>query len=78
MVKLEKHIKEEKYMFTLTEEIKKQIEDSYNYYHELYAKKEDPNDKYYYCGKCSAIEEILSIMGYKTKIKCGVVAREEE
>ena len=66
-------------MFTLTEEIKKKIEDAYNYYSELYAeKKDDPNDKNFYLGKCSGIEEVLSIMGYKTKIKYGVVAKEEE
>ena len=65
-------------MFTLTEEIKKKIEDSYNYYNELYAKQEDKVDKNFYLGKCSGIEEVLSIMGYKTKIKYGVVTKEEE
>ena len=65
-------------MFTLTEEIKKKIEDDYNYYSELYAKQEEPNDKNFYLGKCSGIEEVLSIMGYKTKIKYGVVTKEEE
>ena len=39
MVKLEKHIKEERYM--LTEEQKKEIEDSYNYYWELYLKQQE-------------------------------------
>ena len=65
-------------MFTLTEEIKKQIEDSYNYYHELYEKQEDNADRKYYEGKCSGIDEVLSIMGYKTKIKYGVAIKEEE
>lgn len=78
MVKLEKHIKEEKYMFTLTEEIKKQIEDLYNYYNELYSQKEDEADKNYCLGKCAGINDVLYIMGYKTKIKYGVVEKEEE
>ena len=62
----------------LTEEQKKEIEDSYNYYWELYKEKEETDNKNYYAGKCSGIEEVLSIMGYKTKIKYGVVLKEEE
>ena len=65
-------------MLVLTGEIREQIENAYNYYHELYAKQENKADQMYYAGKCSGIEEILSIMGYKTKIKYGVVTKEEE
>ena len=66
-------------MFTLTEEIKKKIEDDYNYNWELYSKqKEDTNDKNFYMGKCSGIEEVLSYLGYTTKLKYGVVRKEEE
>ena len=65
-------------MFELTEEIREQIENAYNYYHELYARQEDEFDQTYYAGKCSGIEEILSIMGYKTKMGYGVVTKEEE
>ena len=77
MVKLEKHIKEEKYM--LTEEQKKEIEDSYNYYWELYLeKKEEDADKKLYLGKLSGMDEVLSCLGYKTKMKYGLVKKEEE
>ena len=65
-------------MFELTEEIKKKIEDDYNYYSDLYSKKGDPTEKHYYCGKCSAIEEVLSYLGYTTKFKYIVVKKEEE
>ena len=79
MVKLEKHIKEEKYMFTLTEEIKKQIEDDYNYYWELYLKQQEEDaDKKLYLGKLSGMDEVLSCLGYKTKMKYGIVTKEEE
>ena len=77
MVKSEKHIKEEKYM--LTEEQKKEIEDSYNYYWELYLeKKEEDADKKLYLGKLSGMDEVLSCLGYKTKMKYGLVKKEEE
>ena len=78
MVKSEKHIKEEKYMFTLTEEQKKKIEDSYNYYSKMYEKMEEPVDKNFYLGKSSGMDEVLSCLGYKTKIKWCVVREEEE
>lgn len=66
-------------MFTLTGEIREQIENAYNYYSEMYAKtKDDPNDRNFYLGKCSGMDEVLSIMGYKTKIKYGIVTKEEE
>ena len=78
MVKLEKHIKEEKYM--LTEEQKKEIEDLYNYYWELYLKQkeEEDTDKKLYLGKLSGMDEVLSCLGYKTKMKYGIVTKEEE
>ena len=78
MVKLEKHIKEEKYM--LTEEQKKEIEDSYNYYWELYLeqKEEEDADKKLYLGKLSGMDEMLSCLGYKTKMKYVLVKKEEE
>lgn len=77
MVKLEKHIKEEKYM--LTEEQKKEIEDLYNYYWELYLKqKEEDTDKKLYLGKLSGMDDMLSCLGYKTKMKYGIVTKEEE
>ena len=78
MVKLEKHIKEEKYM--LTEEQKKEIEDLYNYYWELYLEKkeEEDADKKLYLGKLSGMDEVLSCLGYKTKMKYGLVLKEEE
>ena len=79
MVKLEKHIKEDKYMFTLTEEQKKEIEESYNYYWELYLKQQEEDaDKKLYLGKLSGMEEVLSCLGYKTKMKYGLVKKEEE
>ena len=78
MVKLEKHIKEEKYMFT--EEQKKEIEDLYNYYWELYLeqKEEEDTDKKLYLGKLSGMDDMLSCLGYKTKMKYGIVTKEEE
>ena len=77
MAKSEKHIKEEKYM--LTEEQKKEIEDLYNYYWELYLeKKEEDADKKLYLGKLSGMDEVLSCLGYKTKMKYGLVLKEEE
>ena len=66
-------------MFTLTDEIKKQIEDSYNYYWELYLKQQEEDaDKKLYLGKLSGMDEVLSCLGYKTKMKYGVVLKEEE
>ncbi len=77
MVKLEKHIKEERYM--LTEEQKKEIEDLYNYYWELYLKQqEEDTDKKLYLGKLSGMDDMLSCLGYKTKMKYGLVKKEEE
>ena len=77
MVKLEKHIKEEKYM--LTEEQKKEIENSYNYYWELYLKQQEEDaDKKLYLGKLSGMDEVLSCLGYTTKMKYGLVKKEEE
>ena len=77
MVKSEKHIKEGKYM--LTEEQKKEIEDLYNYYWELYLeKKEEDADKKLYLGKLSGMDDVLSCLGYKTKMKYGLVKKEEE
>ena len=78
MVKLEKHIKEEKYMFELTEEQKRQIEESYNYYWELYLEQKEDADKKLYLGKLSGMDEVLSCLGYKTKMKYGIVTKEEE
>ena len=67
-------------MFELTEEQKKEIEDSYNYYWELYLEKqeEEDADKKLYLGKLSGMDEVLSCLGYKTKMKYGVVLKEEE
>ena len=66
-------------MFELTEEIKKQIEDDYNYYWELYLKQqEEDTDKKLYLGKLSGMDDILSCLGYKTKMKYGLVKKEEE
>ena len=76
MVKLEKHIKEEKYMFT--EEQKRKIEESYNYYWELYLEQKEDADKKLYLGKLSGMDEVLSCLGYKTKMKYGLVKKEEE
>ncbi len=63
----------------LTEEQKKEIEDLYNYYWELYLKqKEEDVDKKLYLGKLSGMDEALSCLGYKTKMKYGLVKEEEE
>lgn len=62
----------------LTEEQKKEIEELYNFYNELYKEKEDPVDQKYYIGKCSGIEDVMSRLGYKTKIMWGFVSKEEE
>ena len=78
MVKLEKHIKEEKYMFELTEEQKRKIEESYNYYWELYLEQKEDADKKLYLGKLSGMDDMLSCLGYKTKMKYGLVKKEEE
>ena len=78
MVKLEKHIKEEKYMFELTEEQKRKIEESYNYYWELYLEQKEDADKKLYLGKLSGMDDMLSCLGYKTKSKYCVVLKEEE
>ena len=78
MVKLEKHIKEEKYMFELTEEQKRKIEESYNYYWELYLEQKEDADKKLYLGKLSGMDEVLSCLGYKTKMKYGIVTKKEE
>lgn len=66
-------------MFELTEEIKKKIEDDYNYYWELYLKQQEEDaDKKLYLGKLSGMDDILSCLGYKTKMKYGLVKKEEE
>ena len=65
-------------MFELTEEIKKKIEDDYNYYSEMNTKSEEPTDKSYYLGKWSAIADVLSYLGYTTKLRYSVVKKEEE
>lgn len=67
-------------MFELTEEIKKQIEDDYNYYWELYLEKkeEEDADKKLYLGKLSGMDYVLSCLGYQTKMKYGLVKKEEE
>ena len=67
-------------MFELTEELKKEIEDSYNYYWELYLEKkeEEDADKKLYLGKLSGMDDVLSCLGYKTKMKYGLVKKEEE
>lgn len=63
----------------LTEEQKKEIEDLYNYYWELYLKqKEEDTDKKLYLGKLSGMDDMLSCLGYKTKSKYCVVLKEEE
>ena len=63
----------------LTEEQKKEIEDLYNYYWELYLKqKEEDTDKKLYLGKLSGMDDMLSCLGYKTKMKYGLVKKEEE
>ena len=64
----------------MTEEQKKEIEDLYNYYWELYLEKkeEEDADKKLYLGKLSGMDEVLSCLGYKTKMKYGLVLKEEE
>lgn len=64
----------------LTEEQKKEIENLYNYYWELYLeqKEEEDADKKFYLGKLSGMDEVLSCLGYKTKTKYGLVKKEEE
>ena len=63
----------------MTEEQKKEIEDLYNYYWELYFKQqEEDTDKKLYLGKLSGMDEMLSCLGYKTKMKYCVVEKEEE
>ena len=63
----------------LTEEQKKKIEESYNYYWELYLKQQEEDaDKKLYLGKLSGMDEVLSCLGYKTKMKYGLVLKEEE
>ena len=63
----------------LTEEQKKEIEDLYNYYWKLYLKQqEEDTDKKLYLGKLSGMDEVLSCLGYKTKMKYGLVKKEEE
>lgn len=64
----------------LTEEQKKEIEDLYNYYWELYLEKkeEEDADKKLYLGKLSGMDDVLSCLGYKTKMKYGLVRKEEE
>ena len=63
-----------------TEEQKKEIEDLYNYYWELYLeqKEEEDTDKKLYLGKLSGMDDMLSCLGYKTKMKYGIVTKEEE
>lgn len=63
----------------LTEEQKKEIEDSYNYYWELYLKQQEEDaDKKLYLGKLLGMDDILFCLGYKTKMKYGLVKKEEE
>ena len=64
----------------LTEEQKREIEDLYNYYWELYLEKkeEEDADKKLYLGKLSGMDDVLSCLGYKTKMKYGLVKKEEE
>ena len=63
-----------------TEEQKKEIEELYNYYWELYLEKkeEEDADKKLYIGKLSGMDDVLSCLGYKTKMKYGLVKKEEE
>ena len=63
-----------------TEEQKKEIEELYNYYWELYLEKkeEEDADKKLYLGKLSGMDDVLSCLGYKTKMKYGLVKKEEE
>ena len=65
-------------MFELTEEQKRKIEESYNYYWELYLEQKEDADKKLYLGKLSGMDEVLSCLGYTTKMKYGVVKKEEE
>ena len=65
-------------MFTLTEEQKKKIEESYNYYWELYLEQKTEEDKNLYLGKCFGIESVLYHLGYKVKSKYCVIPKEEE
>ena len=65
-------------MFELTEEQKKKIGDLYNHYCDMYEKVEEQVDKNFYLGKSSCMEEVLSCLGYKTKLKWCVVKEEEE
>ena len=63
----------------LTEEQKKEIEDSYNYYWELYLKQQEEDaDKKLYLGKLSGMDGMWSCLGYKTKMKYCLVRKEEE
>ena len=62
----------------LTEEKKKEIENLYNYYWELYLEQKEDDDKKLYLGKLSGMDEVLSCLGYKTKMKYGIVTKEEE
>ena len=62
----------------LTEEQKKEIENLYNYYWELYLEQKEEEDKNLYLGKCFGMEAVLSCLGYKTKSKYCVVKKEEE
>ena len=63
-----------------TEEQKKEVEELYNYYWELYLEKkeEEDADKKLYLGKLSGMDDVLSCLGYKTKMKYGLVKKEEE
>lgn len=65
-------------MFELTEEQKRKIEESYNYYWELYLEQKEDADKKLYLGKLSGMDDMLSCLGYKTKMKYGLVKKEEE
>ena len=65
-------------MFELTEEQKRKIEESYNYYSKMYEKMEEPADKNFYLGKSSGMDEVLSCLGYQTKLQYSVVRKEEE
>ena len=65
-------------MLVLTGEIREKIENAYNYYSKMYSKMEDPNDRNFYLGKCSGMDEVLSCLGYKTEMKYGLVKKEEE
>ena len=65
-------------MFELTEEQKRKIEESYNYYWELYLEQKEDADKKLYLGKLSGMDEVLSCLGYTTKMKYGIVTKEEE